>query len=88
MKKDLIIKDNDKEISCDILFKFESKETNKHYIVYEESDINDCDTKYIHAFIYDPTGVNNTLIPITDDKEWQVIEDTISAYQNNELDNY
>ncbi|MFI3307268.1 MAG: DUF1292 domain-containing protein [Mycoplasmatota bacterium] len=69
-----ITDDEGKEIACEALFTFESPETKKNYIVYTDNTTDEEGNTKIYASIYDPTVDNSNLTPITDDKEWKIIE--------------
>lgn len=77
-----IIDDTGKEIECEVLFTFDSDETNKSYIVYtDNTTLEDGSTK-VYASVYDPTGQDKSLIPIKTDKEWAVIENILKSVQD------
>ncbi len=63
-----------KEIACEALFTFESPETNKNYIVYTDNTTDEEGNTKIYAAIYDPNEELKALTPITDDKEWKIVE--------------
>ena len=69
------------EIVYDVLFTFESEETNKNYIVYTDQTKDDAGNIQVYASIYDPNDPNSKLEPITTDKEWKVIETILSTLQ-------
>ena len=65
-------------ILCDVLFTFESKEWDAHYIVYAESE----HPERISASRYIPSQVANgtlsALLPIETDEEWDFVERVIN----------
>ena len=83
MKKNsfTLIDENGNEVEYDVLFTFESEETNKNYIVYTDQTKDDAGNIQVYASIYDPNDPNSKLEPITTDKEWKVIETIISTLQ-------
>ena len=83
MKKNsfTLIDENGNEIEYDVLFTFESEETNKNYIVYTDQTKDDAGNIQVYASIYDPNDPNSKLEPITTDKEWKVIETILSTLQ-------
>lgn len=83
MKKNsfTLIDENGNEVEYDVLFTFESEETNKNYIVYTDQTKDDVGNIQVYASIYDPNDPNSKLEPITTDKEWKVIETILSTLQ-------
>ena len=83
MKKNsfTLIDENGNEVEYDVLFTFESEETNKNYIVYTDQTKDDAGNIQVYASIYDPNDPNSKLEPITTDKEWKVIETILSTLQ-------
>ena len=76
MKKNTfsMIDEKGNEIVYDVLFTFESEETNKNYIVYTDQSKDDKGNIQVYASIYDPENPNSKLEPIETEKEWKVIE--------------
>ena len=76
------IKDeNGIEKECKVLFTFDSKETNKSYIVYtDESKTSDGSLK-VYANIYDKSGNNKNLFPIETEEEWNTIESILAKLE-------
>lgn len=73
-----IVTDNDgKEVKYEILFTFESEETNKKYIVYTDNELDKDDMIKTYASIYEENGKELKLTPITSDKEWNLVEKLI-----------
>lgn len=83
MKKNTftLIDENGKEVEYDVLFTFESEETNKNYIVYTDQTKDDVGNIQVYASIYDPDNPNSKLDPIETEKEWKVIETILSTLQ-------
>ncbi len=74
--------DNDgREVTCEVLFTFESEETKKNYIVYTDNSLDERGNVKVYASIFDPTSENTELIPIETDKEWKVIETILKSIQ-------
>ena len=61
-----ITAEDGKEIECEVLFTFESDETNKNYIVYTDNTTDE---------------ENIDLIPIETEKEWKIIETILNELQ-------
>lgn len=82
-----IIDDNGKEIVYDVLFTFDSDETNKSYIVYTDNSQDENGNIQVFASVYYPGSDTSKLDPIETDKEWKIIEtilDTIQEEMNNQ----
>ena len=73
--------DNGKDVECDVLFTFDSEETKKSYIVYTDNTTDENGNVKVFASIYDPKIENPVLEPITDEKEWKIIETIIETLQ-------
>lgn len=83
MKKNTfsLIDENGNEVVYDVLFTFESEETNKNYIVYTDQSKDDKGNIQVYASIYDPKNPNSKLEPIETEKEWKVIETILETLQ-------
>ena len=83
MKKNTftMIDENGREIVYDVLFTFESEETNKNYIVYTDQSKDDKGNIQVYASIYDPENPNSKLEPIETEKESKVIETILETLQ-------
>lgn len=83
MKKNTftMIDENGREIVYDVLFTFESEETNKNYIVYTDNTKDETGNVEVYASIYDPENPNSRLEPIETEKEWKVIETILETLQ-------
>ena len=69
------IKDeNGKILECEVLFTFDSPETNKSYLVYTDNQKSAEGALQIYANIYDKTGQNKNLMPIETEEEWNTVE--------------
>lgn len=76
-----VINDEGKEIVCDVLFTFDSEETNKSYIVYTDNSTDEEGNVQVFASIYDPKQENPRLDPIETDQEWKIIETILNTLQ-------
>lgn len=76
-----IINDQGEKLECEVLFTFDSDETKKSYIVYTDNTFDDEGNQKVYASTYDPSGENLELNPITEEKEWQVIEGILASLQ-------
>ena len=68
-----ITNEEGKEITCEVLFTFDSEETGKNYIVYTDNTKDEEGNIKVYASIYDPNDTTK-LEPITTDKEWKIIQ--------------
>ena len=76
-----VINNEGQEITCDILFTFDSDETKKSYIVYTDNSKDDEGNIQVFASIYDPKMENPKLEPIESDQEWKIIETILDTLQ-------
>ena len=78
-----VINDEGKEITCDVLFTFDSDETKKSYIVYTDNTKDKEGNIQVYASIFNPDSEDITeLLPIETEKEWKVIETILESLQN------
>ena len=92
MKKNTfsMLDENGNEIIYDVLFTFESEETNKNYIVYTDNSKDEAGNIQVYASVYDPENPKSKLEPIETEKEWKVIETILNTLQEeikNKTDN-
>ena len=66
---------NNKEINCQIIFTFEKD--NKNFIVYYDEE------KDILASYYKLEGEKAIIFPITDDKDYDLVDQEIKKRMNN-----
>lgn len=76
-----VLNDQGKEVECEVLFTFESEETQKNYIVYTDNSVDVDGSTKVYASTFDPEGNNPELKPIESDKEWRVIETILAEIQ-------
>lgn len=83
MKKNTfsMIDENGNEVIYDVLFTFESEETNKNYIVYTDNTKDENGNIEVYASIYDPENPQSRLEAIETEKEWKVIETILETLQ-------
>ena len=77
-----IFNDDGKEVECEVLFTFESDETNKNYLVYTDNTVDEDGNTKVYASIYNPDEDEKKLIPIETEKEWKIIETILDELQN------
>ena len=76
-----LIDEEGKEVVYDVLFTFDSEETNKSYIVYTDNTTDSEGNTKVYASIYNPGEENLKLEPIETDKEWKIIETVLNELQ-------
>lgn len=76
-----VVNDEGKEITCNVLFTFDSEETGKSYIVYTDNSVDSEGNTQVFASIFDPTTKSTKLEPIETEKEWKVIETILETLQ-------
>ena len=76
-----VINDEGKEIECEVLFTFESEETNKNYIVYTDNTTDEEGNTKVYASIYYPDQEETKLEPIETDAEWNKIQQILDVIQ-------
>lgn len=76
-----ITDENGKELECEVLFTFESDETQKNYIVYTDNTTDDEGHTKVYASIYEPDSETLNLTPIETEKEWKIIETILNEIQ-------
>ena len=79
--KFVMIDENGQEREYDVLFTFESEETNKNYIAYTDNTIDETRNVEVYASIYNPGDPQTKLEPIESEKEWKVIETILETLQ-------
>ena len=90
MKEELVkfkVFDEDgKEVECEVLFTFDSDETNKSYMVYTDNTIDEDGNTRVYGSIYNPDADEVKLEPIETDKEWKIIETILNEIQDSVKD--
>ena len=80
-----VVKDeNGNIIECEILFTFESPETNKNYVVYTDHTKNESGEVKVYANVYDKGGNNREFLPIETEEEWNTIEAILAKLEEKE----
>jgi uncharacterized protein YrzB (UPF0473 family) len=85
-----VIDEDGNEQLCEVLFTFDSEDFGKSYVLYypvgaEEDDEEDIE---IHASAFMPTddGEDGELMPIETDEEWDMIEEMLNTFLEQEDD--
>ena len=81
--KIIVINEKGKEIEYEVLFTFESDETECNYIVYTDNKKDKKGNTKVYASIYkeDKKG-RIEMLPIESEKEWKVIETILESIQD------
>ena len=79
--------DEGKEVEYEVLFTFESNETNKNYVVYTDNEIDEDGNTKVYASIFNPEEENPVLLPIETDEEWKLIEGILTSLSSEENQN-
>ncbi|MBQ8192466.1 MAG: DUF1292 domain-containing protein [Bacilli bacterium] len=87
-----VIDKDGKEIEFEVLFTFESDETNKNYMVYTDNSIDENGNTRVYASVFVPDAEPLELLPVETEREWKVIETILESIQeeskkNNEENN-
>lgn len=69
------------EVTCDILFTFDSEETKKSYVVYTDNSKDAEGNIQVFASVYHPNEQNSKLEPIETEQEWKIIETILETLQ-------
>ncbi|MBQ3021090.1 MAG: DUF1292 domain-containing protein [Bacilli bacterium] len=77
--KILIKNQNGESIECDVLFTFDSTETNKSYIVYTDNTKDELGNTKVYANTYDAYSESGSLGQIETDEEWATIESIFAS---------
>lgn len=65
----------------EVIFKFDSEETKKSYVVYTDHSMEKGKMK-VYANVYDKTGRSKELLPIETEEEWNTIETFLSKLED------
>lgn len=80
-QKFTVINNEGKEIECEALFRFESDETHKNYIVYTDNSIDEDGNTRVYASVYTPGEEKTKLEPIETEDEWNKIQQILDVIQ-------
>jgi uncharacterized protein YrzB (UPF0473 family) len=87
-KQITVIDENGNEQLCEVLFTFESEEFNKSYVLYYPlgADEDDSEEVEIHASSFNPNadGEDGELEPIETEEEWDLIEEMLNTFLDEE----
>ena len=81
-----VVNDEGMEVTCEVLFTFDSDETKKSYIVYTDNSTDEEGKVKVYASIYTPGEEPTKLEPIESEKEWKIIETILESIQEQHKD--
>ena len=76
-----VLNEEGKEVTCEVLFTFDSEETKKSYIVYTDNTTDDDGNVKVYASVYNPNADSTELLPIETDREWKIVETILESIQ-------
>ena len=76
-----ITNEDGQEVEYEVLFTFDSEETNKSYMVYTDNSKDESGNIKVYASAYVPGSETTELSPIESDKEWKIIETILNELQ-------
>ena len=82
-----IIDKDGKEIEFEILFTFESDETNKNYMVYTDNTLDDDGNTKVYASVFNPNKEPLELLPVETERECKVIETILGSIMEDDKKN-
>ena len=84
VQKITLVDDDGKETLHEVLFTFHSDEYNKNYILLVPEGVEEDEEVDIQAFVFDPDedgeATEGELQPIEDDKEWDMVEEVLNTF--------
>lgn len=85
-----IVDESGNEQLCNVLFTFESDEFGKSYVLYypigAEEDENEEIEIHASSFIPNEDGEDGELLPVESDTEWDMIEEMLSTFLDEQED--
>ena len=78
----ILIDESGQEHKFDVLFTFDSDETNKSYIVYTDHEKDDDGKEKVYASVYDKDGIDKNLYEIETEAEWDTIFNILKSIEN------
>lgn len=76
-----MVTEDGQEITCNVLFTFDSEETKKSYIAYTDNTYESDGSIKAYAAVYHPEDLNKGFEPIETEKEWKVVETILQTIQ-------
>ncbi|MEK3981113.1 DUF1292 domain-containing protein [Psychrobacillus sp. FSL K6-2836] len=85
-----IVDESGNEQLCNVLFTFESDEFGKSYVLYypigAEEDENEEIEIHASSFVPNEDGEDGELLPVESDAEWDMIEEMLSTFLDEQED--
>lgn len=82
-----VIDKDGKEINFEILFTFESNETNKNYMVYTDNTKDENGNVRVYASVFVPDKEPLELLPVETEREWKIIETILESIEEENKNN-
>jgi len=82
-----IVNDQGQEVTCEVLFTFDSEETKKSYIVYTDNTTDNDGNVRVYASVYNKEAENTELMPIETEREWKIVETILESIQEENKNN-
>ena len=76
-----VIDKEGKEIEFEVLFTFESNETNKNYMVYTDNSKDEKGNIRVFASVFNPSDEPLEVLPVETQREWKKIETILDSVQ-------
>ena len=76
-----VMTNDGKEIEFEVLFTFESDETNKNYMVYTDNSLDEEGNTRVYASVFLPEAEPLELLPVETEREWKIIETILESIQ-------
>ena len=76
-----VIDKDGKELEFEVLFTFESDETNKNYMVYTDNTEDKDGNTRVYASVFNPGIEPIELLPVETEREWKIIETILDSIQ-------
>ena len=82
-----VMNEKGEEVTCEVLFTFDSEETKKSYIVYTDNTTDEEGNVRVYASVYKPdaknegNSENQELLPIESEREWKIVETILESIQ-------
>lgn len=86
MDDKIIISKDGKNVECDVLFTFDSEDTNKAYVGYSDNSIAPNGRKNIYVSAFDPILGFGSLEDITSDEELAMVRDVLAEIDRQSRD--
>ena len=75
------------QVTCEVLFTFDSEETKKNYIVYTDNTTDEEGNVRVYASIYNPESEATELMPIETEREWKIVETILDSIKEENKNN-